>query len=177
MMCRFIFLFLLILFVFISGCGEESTKLPPQNKKKSTVEVPMPKVGKSTSSSGEIKEVTPPAYFYDPAGRRDPFEVLLELRKPVIVSSEPLTPLQRVDLGQLRLIAVVIGKGVPMAMVSAPGGKSYILKTGVKVGRNNGVVVEIDSDGVSVREKYYDLAGEVRESVQKIELPKREGAN
>jgi type IV pilus assembly protein PilP len=137
----------------------------------------MPKAGEVADTSGAITEDAAPVYHYDPAGRRDPFEVLLELRKPVFVSNEPLTPLQQVDLGQLRLTGVIVGKGAPMAMVSAPGGKSYILKKGVKVGRNNGVVIGVDPEGVSIQEKYYDFVGEVRESVQKIELPKREGAN
>jgi type IV pilus assembly protein PilP len=180
MMKRILFLLPTIMVVFfISGCSEEGSAPAPASKKKKVekIEVSMPKTGNLTGGSAVIKEEAAPVYSYDPAGRRDPFEVLVELRKPVIVVDEPLTPLQQVDLGQLRLIGLIVGKGVPMAMVSAPGGKSYILKKGVKVGRNNGVVIGVDPEGVSVQEKYYDFAGDVRESVQKIELPKREGAN
>ena len=175
---RALFLPLLIMFVFFfAGCGEEAPTPVPKPKKVEKVEAPMPKTGNVAGGSGAKMEEAAPVYSYDPAGRKDPFEVLMELRKPVIVADEPLTPLQQVDLGQLRLVGVIIGKGVPMAMVSAPGGKSYVLRSGVKVGRNNGVVIGVDPEGVSVQEKYYDFAGEVRESVQKIELPKREGAN
>jgi len=177
MMHRLLFLLLIGLFVFFAGCGEEVTTPTPQPQKKEKVEAPMPKAGNAVDTTALAQEEAAPVYHYDPAGRKDPFEVLLELRKPLIVADEPLTPLQQVDLGQLRLIGVIVGKGEPMAMVSAPGGKSYILKKGVKVGRNNGVVIGVDPEGVSVQEKYYDFVGEVRESVQKIELPKREGAN
>jgi type IV pilus assembly protein PilP len=165
------------LIVFLFGCGEEApapaTKMSSQKKVKAT----MPKKEVVASPDVTDQEAAVESYSYNPTNRRDPFVALLEMRRPVVESNEPLTPLQRIDLEQLRLRGVIIGKGAPMAMVAAPGGKAYILKNGVKVGRNNGVVVGIDAEGVSVREKYYDFVGEVRESVQKIELPKREGAN
>ncbi len=177
-MDKSLFLPLFVCFVLLAGCGGEEVVTPvPVKHQKEKVESPMPKAGETAGALDALKEEAPPAYHYDPAGRRDPFEVLLELRKPITVVNEPLTPLQQVDLGQLRLTGVIVGKGESMAMVSAPGGKSYILKKGVKVGRNNGVVIGVDPEGVSVQEKYYDFVGEVRESVQKIELPKREGAN
>lgn len=175
-MHRSLLLLLLGMVVFFAGCGEDVAPPAPQTQKQDKVEVPMPKAGTVADNAG-VEVVDVPTYRYDPADRRDPFKVLLEQRKPAFLSDEPLTPLQQLDLGQLRLTGVIVGKGDPMAMVSAPGGKSYILKKGVKVGRNNGVVVGVDPEGVSVQEKYYDFVGEVRESVQKIELPKREGAN
>jgi type IV pilus assembly protein PilP len=178
-MMRLLTLFIsaLVLLAFISGCGEDApVPAPKKSPHKKRVESPMPKAIVVSANSATQMSL-PPAYAYDPAGRRDPFVALLEVRKPVMESDEPLTELQQVDLGKLRLIGVIIGKGVPMAMVVAPGGKSYFLKNGVKVGRNNGVVIGIDAEGVSVQEKYYDFVGEVRKNIQKIELPKREGAN
>jgi type IV pilus assembly protein PilP len=176
MMHRSLFLPLLVFFVFFAGCNDDSATPTPQVQKKEKVEGTVSRASEAADIPGAIMAEAAPVYHYDPAGRRDPFEVLQELRKQIVVSDEPLTPLQQVDLGQLRLTGVIVGKGAPMAMVSAPGGKSYILKKGVKVGRNNGVVVGVDPEGVSVQEKYYDFEGAVRESVQKIELPKREGA-
>jgi len=38
------------------------------------------------------------------------------------------------------------------------------------------VVVGIDTEKVTIREKYYDFSGEVRTSFQELELPKRGGA-
>ena len=126
-------------------------------------------------STPQIAAAEPVAkYAYDPAGRRDPFEPLLLIKKP-IVQSEPLTPLQSYEIGQLRLIAVIIGKGTPTAMVIAPDGKGYILKKGIKVGKNNGTVLAIHKDAVLVEEKYIDFSGEIRKNTQEIQLPKREG--
>ncbi len=114
-------------------------------------------------------------YVYDPVGKRDPFQSLMEIRKPVAKANEPQTPLQKFDLSQLRMVGAIVGMSSPRAMVVAPDGKSYILKIGTKVGKNNGVVVKIMKDKVDVKESFYDFTGEVRTSTQTIELPKREG--
>lgn len=117
-----------------------------------------------------------PAFVYDPSGRRDPFESLVAAKKSTGPSLDvPKTPLQSYELGQLRLIGVIIGKGQPRAMVVAPDGKSYILTKGIKVGKNEGVVQDITSDAVKIEEQYFEFTGEVRKSIQLIQLPKREG--
>ena len=168
---------MIALALLVAGCGQEAPPAPPKKTGGKKVEAPMPKADAKPVPTEKQLEESQPVFSYDPSERRDPFVPLIETKKPVITSDEPLTPLQQVELSQMRLVGVITGKGEPMAMVSAPGGKSYILKKGVKVGRNNGVVIGVDAEGVSVREKYYDFVGEVRENLQKIQLPKREGAN
>ncbi|SDL45326.1 type IV pilus assembly protein PilP [Geoalkalibacter ferrihydriticus] len=115
-----------------------------------------------------------PKYVYDPSGRRDPFQSLLEIRKPV-ARTEPETPLQQFDLGQLRLIGAIVGMDNPRAMVLAPDGKTYIVRVGTRIGKNNGAVVSIEQNRIVVEERFYDFTDEVRTSRQAIELPKREG--
>ena len=73
------------------------------------------------------------------------------------------------------LVGVIVGKGAAKAMVVAPDGKSYVLAKGVKIGKNNGVIIGITSEAVSVREKYYDFSGNVIENIQEIIVPRREG--
>jgi type IV pilus assembly protein PilP len=156
------------------GCGEKENK--PTAKTSAAPKVASRSVKKQApEAKAPETEKAQPVYIYDPAGKRDPFEALLMVRKPVIDADEPLTPLQKFDLGQFRLAGIIVGKDEPMAMVMAPGGKSYILKKGVKIGKNAGTVVGIQSDGVLVEEKFYDFSGEFRKSIQKIELPVREG--
>ncbi len=155
------------------GCGEEPPPPAPAPAPKQVVAKQ-----EAQPASPEVKDVQAepvPVYAYDPSGRRDPFTPLLEVKRPMPGSDEPLTPLQRFDLSQLRLIGVIIGKGEPRAMVVAPDGKSFILKKGIKVGKNDGVVTSISKDGVDVEERYYDFSGEVRRSIQAIQLPQREG--
>ncbi len=115
-------------------------------------------------------------FNYMSEGRRDPFVPLTSIKKPLMSSdNEPATPLQSYDVDQFRLIGVIVGKGQSKAMVVAPDGKSYVLAKGVKIGKNNGVVIKVNSDVILVEEKYYDFSGNIIENIQEITVPKREG--
>jgi Tfp pilus assembly protein PilP len=86
------------------------------------------------------------AFFYKSAGRRDPFEPLVNQLQETsrIVVAKPRGPLQEFELTQFRLMAVVVVKGRPMAMVKAPDGKSYPVKVGDEIGRYEGKVTNIE---------------------------------
>jgi len=165
-------LVLLAPFFLLTGCGEEVTAPSQPAPHKVAAPAPTPIASPSVP---EVVAPAPPSYVYDPTGRRDPFAPLTMVKKTVGQQETPMTPLQKFDLGQLRLIGVIVGKGEPRAMVVAPDGKSYVLKKGIKVGRNDGTVVDISPEEVSVEERYYDFSGEIRKSIQTIQLPKREG--
>jgi len=173
-MRRLIFLTGLLFMAFLlSGCGKEAPLSEQTVAKKSKVKVR----AKKQALQAKTPEVEPivPKYVYDADGRRDPFLPLAQIRKPISESGLPLTPLQKFDLGQFRLIGVIIGRNEPMAMVMAPGGKAYVLKRGIKIGKNAGQVIDIREDAVVIEERFYDFAGEYRTSVQEIQLPKRQG--
>ena len=154
------------------GCSKEQTAAPqPTYVKKTPATKPAPVRPEAKQSD----EAAPEKYIYNGVGRRDPFENPLRLAPGGSEDEETLTPLQRVELGQLRLVGVIIGRGEPAAMVVGPDGKAYILKKGAKVGKNNGVVVGIDAQGVKIKEKYVDFSGEVRTSDQELQLSKRGG--
>ncbi len=166
-------LLLIALLFSLSGCGKEA----PQSEKV-VAKTSKSKVGTKKQALQEKPaeaEKAEPKYVYEAAGRRDPFLPLAQIRKPVSESGQPLTPLQKFDLGQFRLIGVIIGRNEPMAMVMAPGGKAYVLKRGIKIGKNAGQVIDIREDTVVIEERFYDFAGEYRTSVQEIQLPKRQG--
>jgi type IV pilus assembly protein PilP len=152
----------------LSACDEK-----PQ-KKKTTVR-PRPVAKKIVEVVQKEEEAPIATYVYVVGQRRDPFTSLLKIRKPLQDESEPLTPLQQFGLKELRLSAIVVGKGEPKAMVVAPDKKAYFLSAGVKVGRNQGVVREIATDGVIVEERFRDFSGEIRTEIEKITLPNREG--
>jgi type IV pilus assembly protein PilP len=156
--------------ILFSGCGEQPAPPPAAQPKKVA-----PKPAAPSPQPGQT-EVVAPRYVYNPSGKRDPFENPLDqVQGPAHQVEAPLTPLQKFDLGQFRLIGVIVGKGSPAAMVLAPDGKSFILKKGTKIGKNNGTVVRITPESVRVEEEFFDFSGEVRKAIQEIQLPKREG--
>jgi len=95
-------------------------------------------------------------YTYQPLGRRDPFTPLIRREEPAPVIQttrrpEALRgPLERYELGQMRLIAVVVVGGDPRAMLSTPDGKSYTVKVDDFVGTNGGRVKDIQTRKIGV---------------------------
>jgi len=175
-MMRLNFIGSLLLMAFLlslSGCSEEAPLPKKATVKKTQQQVPEKK--RVLQPEPPEPEPTAPKYVYDSAGRRDPFLPLMQIRTPVANSGQPLTPLQKFDLGQFRLIGVITGRNEPMAMVMAPGGKAYVLKRGVKIGKNDGRVTDIREDTVVIEERFYDFAGQYRTSIQEIQLPKSQG--
>lgn len=178
MICRLLRLLALLGFgmVVLTACGQEQTaSVPPPVAKR--VKVPPPSdIKEGNSLSGDLASAAL-VYVYDPAGQRDPFEALVMIRKPVLEDGRPLTPLQKYDLSQFRLSAVIVGKEEPMAMVVAPGGKAYTLKTGVKIGKNGGVVTKVSPEVVYVEEKYYDFTGKLSATSLEIRFSQKAGDN
>ncbi|MCF6266653.1 MAG: pilus assembly protein PilP [Desulfuromusa sp.] len=95
-------------------------------------------------------------FAYSPKGRRDPFKPLIQEKKKVIATKivrkerKIKGPLEKFELGQYRLIALMVVKGIPRAMVKAPDGKSYTVKVGEYIGMNDGIVKRIETKIIAV---------------------------
>lgn len=111
-------------------------------------------------------------YAYSPIGKRDPFRNLFEVDEGQ--DEEELTELQKFELDQLRLVAVVSRIATPYAMVEDPGGKGHTLTRGTLIGKNWGQVAEIRPDCVVVREEYRDYTGRKVTNRTSLCLPKPE---
>lgn len=108
---------------------------------------------------------------YNQAGRIDPFEPLFKEEpkapapKPVALKSEApprqLTPLERMDLSQLKLVGIVRVGGGSKALVEEASGKGYIITKGTFIGIHSGKVVDILPDRIVVEEKDEDIYGNV----------------
>jgi len=120
---------------------------------------------------------------YDTKGRVDPFTPLLSEQKEDAAVSEPvdnkpkriLTPLEKMDLSQIRLVAVLEMKGRSIAMVEEASGKGYEVKIGTYMGRNAGQVSAINEDGIIITEYVKDFKGRRKERLQEIKFQKNEG--
>ena len=100
--------------------------------------------------------------------RRDPF------RPPRAATEDQegnlKSPLERYELGQLRVTAVIYGGSEPRAVVEDDSGLGYIVKLGTRIGPNGGKVQEIERARVTVREDYVDFYGEHRPTDVTLEL-------
>lgn len=105
-------------------------------------------------------------YVYNYRGRRDPFRSSFWEQRAT--SREVRGPLEQYELGQLAVTAIVWETNRPRALVTDPGGTSYVIREGSRVGKNDGLVIHIADNLVLVKETYVDFAGE--QSTKDVEM-------
>jgi type IV pilus assembly protein PilP len=98
-------------------------------------------------------------FHYNSAGRRDPFKSLLTLQeKKKDVSLLP--PIQQLELEKIKITGIVLDEREgPRAMIKAANGRTFIVKKGTVIGKNEGEVIEVSLQGFRVVEKYVDFMG------------------
>jgi type IV pilus assembly protein PilP len=129
---------------------------PPPVQNRPTAPAPTP--GASVEDLTTAEDSPEVAYAYSPIGKRDPFRSFFEEFRNEANSPE-LTELQRFEVDQLKLVAVVTGRATPYAMVEDPSGKGHTVTRGTLIGKNWGRVAAIATDCVQVREEYRDYTG------------------
>ncbi len=139
---------------------------------------PPPPAGAASPPSDSLKSSLPGTLpHYNPVGRVDPFSPLFKdeptggaakKKKP----QRPLTPLEKIDLSQLKLVAVLRAESGNRAMVEDASGKGYVLTNGTYVGINSGRVVKILSDRVVVEEQLEDYMGRTLKTERELKLQK-----
>jgi type IV pilus assembly protein PilP len=119
---------------------------------------------------------------YNPKGKVDPFEPLFKEKTVVAKSTKkkrkkrvPRTPLERIDLSQLKLVAIVLAESGNRAMVEESSGKGYIISKGTYIGTNAGKVTQIQRHKVIVAEEVEDVMGNVSIRETELKLPKPPG--
>ncbi len=163
----------LSIILICGGCGGEPAKstkgpVPPAGKQ------PPPAAKAAPPPAAEVKVEPPPVvtYVYNPQGKPDPFKPLIVERpeiprskkvpeKAIEEVSSKATPLERMELSQLKLVALIWNIQEPKAMVEDGTGKGYILAQGTPLGKNKGRVSQITSAGVFVLEPYETSTGKL----------------
>src|SRR5512139_565949 len=74
---------------------------------------------------------------------RDPFRPATLQKKVVARPRENLSPLERFELNQLKIVGIVWDMKEPRAMVEDSTGLGYTIKVGAPIGANDGVVKAI----------------------------------
>ena len=95
---------------------------------------------------------------YSPMGKRDPFQAPMKAqakRRP----RENLSPLERYEIGQLKLAGVVWDIKDPRAMVEDSSGLGYIVRVGTPIGPNEGKIKQIKPAEVVIEENFIDFYG------------------
>ncbi|MGD9042939.1 MAG: pilus assembly protein PilP, partial [Desulfobacterales bacterium] len=104
---------------------------------------------------------------YNTKGKIDPFETLFQKKPSVALKKAkrkrrtPRTPLEKLDLSQLKLVAIMRSPDGNKALLEDASGKGYVISKGSYIGTNAGKVVEIEKDRVIVAEEVEDAVGNI----------------
>lgn len=116
---------------------------------------------------------------YNPEGKIDPFAPLFKegtASSPEKQEKErriPRTPLEMVDLGQLKLVAIMHANSGNKALVEEASGKGYIVAKGTYMGMNSGRVVKILKNSIIIEEEAENIVGKriIQERELKLQKP------
>ena len=146
-----------------------------------------PSAAKETAASPS--QATPPEPLMiarrPPSILVDPFEPLFKEEKPAKEPSDktvqkrkkrvPQTPLEKIDLGQLKLTAIIRTPAGNKALVEESSGKGYIIEKGTWIGVHAGQVQQITEGAVIVEEEIENAVGEVALTTRELKLQKPPG--
>lgn len=163
-----------MLLSLMAGCGEGPA--PPSSIKGEAPKAAPKKVEPAkVAEKMEPEKKEEPEFQYNPLGKPDPFKPFIELT-PVRerVRTTPLTPLQKYDISQLKLVAIISAPEGNIALVEDSAGRGYFIKRGTEIGKNDGKVVKILKDRVIIEELYEDVSGKIKKDEVPLMLHKTE---
>lgn len=161
-----------------TACSKDQPPVPPPAPAQPVAVASAPKPVQGQASSA-LRISAPPVNQFDFSNKKDPFKPFVA----VVIKSSPDSikkalqnslPIHSFEVNQFKLIGIITGGRENQAMVTDPGGKGYVLKTGMTIGRNNGKIVSITSKGVDVVEQFKDESGRVRKETIKLVLPRKQ---
>ncbi|MBW1728358.1 MAG: pilus assembly protein PilP [Deltaproteobacteria bacterium] len=156
----------------------------PKSVSKISPDISKGKIGdlkekRMASVSKTIEKIEPSEInnFYNSKGKLDPFKPLIREKSVALpvkhrkaVRRRLLTPLEKLDLSQLKLVAILRAPSGNKALVEEDSGKGYIVKKGTYIGTNAGRVINILPNKIIVEEEVEDIYGKISVRKKEIEL-------
>jgi len=164
----------LMIFLLAGGAGEKGTPCGKMSPLQAADLKTLPPTAPAGVSGGPGATPVPaaapppaPNYQYNATGKPDPFKPFIEMdpalkkkmeeeeqKKGATSKARPISPLQRADIGQFRLLGIAGGENRRVAIVEDGVAKRYYpLFVGTYIGLNEGRVAAILSDRLVVEER------------------------
>jgi len=153
-----------VVFSTVAGAQNNSTK-PPADQ--ASLEKHLAEILSFAKDDG---------FVYRREGRADPFVPFITekmLQAEASKSKKKLSGLQRLEPGQLSLVAVVFAGDTGIAMAQDSVGMGYVIRKGMRIGLS-GVVDAIVPNAVIIKQKYKTISGRSRYRTVEMVL-KKEG--
>ncbi len=166
---------LLLMSLMLLACSDDETVNSTPQVTNKPQESNAGTVAKNTATLPSKFETPVNQYFYNPAGKRDPFKSYV----PDVVKGSKITrtPLELYGLDDLILTGIIWGLSDPRALIKAPDGYSYIVRADTKIGVNRGRISKITKKSIFVEEEYRDPSGKLLVRESKMNLRIKEGGS
>jgi len=164
--------------LMLTGCGGGTPSAPVPAKPKAAPVEKKAVVAPKPAEKSEVAKKEEPEFTYNPAGKPDPFKPFIQLTPTKLgAKGVPLTPLQRYETSQLKLVAIIAVRDGNVAMVEDSAGKGFFLKKGTAIGKSDGKVTQILKDRVVIEEFEQDVSGQPKKNEVLLYLhrPEEEG--
>ncbi|MBI5047326.1 MAG: pilus assembly protein PilP [Deltaproteobacteria bacterium] len=158
----------------LAGCQQDSQPPQPQPHAAQQVRKEAAKPADTMPSVVEKKEDKKEEAAIE-LKQKNPFKPFITKATEKVSVVVPKTPLQKYELDQFKLIAIMWGMNGSIAMIEAPDGKGYSIKKGDLVGSRDGRVKRIEKNKIVVEEKFTEASGETKSSEFEIKLPLPKG--
>lgn len=166
---------ILMVLLALSACKKEESPPPPAAQPKPSAQVPKP-VQKQASSATVAQN---PAPQFEVSKMKDPFKpyVVEQPKQPApsaeVRPSPDALPIESYDLGKFRVVGIIVGMKENSALVIDPAGKGYVVKKGMTIGSNRGVIMRITASAVEVDERYVEESGRKKRRTVRLTLPQK----
>lgn len=165
-----------VLLMFTAACKKEQEAAPqpsPPPKQEMQQAVPAQQPISSAQNIGDR-----PSTSADFSSRKDPFKpYVVETKAVPVFQKGPghgSLPIQNYEVGQFRVLGIVAGLTQNSALVVDPAGKAYVVKSGMEIGKNGGIVEKVTVNSIDILEKYRDENGKIRKRTTTLTLPRKE---
>ena len=170
--------FLLCFFILFSySCGS-SDKKPVVKKRKVKKKIEVVKVDTAAleKQEKELKKLFENKYVpLQYVNKKNPFKSVIDVYKETLKNDIAENPLESASLDQVKLVGVMKSEFGYIGVAEVLG-ETYYIKVGDKIGRNNGVVIEITNELIKVRQTEKDIFGNVRSQIVELMLENKEGS-
>lgn len=176
----FVYFFLLLSVFVFTACDmipgfSEKTEFTP--KKEKPVEPVQVDVSNIKEQGKELKNLFADKYVpLEYSFQKNPFRSVVEIYKESQQEEgASANPLRNVTLEKISLVGTLQGDVGIIGVINAEG-NTYYVKTGDKIGKNGGVIIDISANKMRIRQREQDIFGNVRSVIKELTLEPKEEA-
>ena len=159
------------------GCKKE--EVPPPQPSPAGAPAPQAKPPIQKQASSARPAVTTSSQL-DFTSRKDPFKPFIEPKSVAKVAPAlrgrrvgGLLPIQSYAVEQFKVSGIIVGLRENRALIIDPAGKGYVVKVGMSIGNNNGVITRIAPSYIEVSERFRAENGKMTKRTVKLSLSKK----